>query len=57
MILRNYIAQNAIDAAEKGDFSEVERVLKLLQHPFDDVTETSQATGTLYGRYFIYFTA
>ncbi|KAG5267314.1 hypothetical protein AALO_G00220370 [Alosa alosa] len=33
-ILRNYIAQNAIEAAEKGDFSEVQRVLKLLERPY-----------------------
>ncbi|KAG9490110.1 hypothetical protein GDO78_005805 [Eleutherodactylus coqui] len=33
-ILRNYIAQNAIDAAEKGDFSEVRRVLKMLENPY-----------------------
>ena len=35
-ILRNYIAQNAIDAAEKGDYSEVHRVLKVLQNPYSD---------------------
>lgn len=34
VILRNYIAQNAIEAAEKGDFSEVQRVLKVLEKPF-----------------------
>ncbi|CAH2278204.1 Hypothetical predicted protein [Pelobates cultripes] len=34
-VLRNYIAQNAIDAAEKGDFSEVQRVLKMLENPYD----------------------
>ncbi|MEE6481110.1 hypothetical protein FKM82_012755 [Ascaphus truei] len=33
-ILRNYIAQNAIDAAEKGDFTEVRRVLKMLENPY-----------------------
>ncbi|XP_048731129.2 protein adenylyltransferase SelO, mitochondrial-like [Ostrea edulis] len=38
-ILRNYIAQNAIDAAEKGDFSEVCRVLKLLETPYNDGTD------------------
>ncbi|XP_062605650.1 protein adenylyltransferase SelO, mitochondrial-like [Saccostrea cucullata] len=37
-ILRNYIAQNAIDAAEKGDFSEVRRVLKVLEKPYSDET-------------------
>ncbi|NWZ33255.1 SELO protein, partial [Brachypodius atriceps] len=35
-ILRNYIAQNAIEAAENGDFSEVRNVLKLLEHPFQE---------------------
>ena len=35
-ILRNYIAQRAIDAAEKGDFSEVRRVLRLLENPFSE---------------------
>lgn len=34
VILRNYIAQNAIEAAEDGDFSEVQRVLKVLEKPF-----------------------
>ena len=35
-ILRNWIAQQAIEKAEKGDYSEVRRVLKLLEHPFSD---------------------
>ncbi|KAM6946262.1 selenoprotein O1 [Aplochiton taeniatus] len=34
VVLRNYIAQNAIEAAENGDFSEVQRVLKVLDKPF-----------------------
>nr|XP_061813304.1 protein adenylyltransferase SelO-1, mitochondrial-like isoform X1 [Nerophis lumbriciformis] len=34
VVLRNYIAQNAIEAAESGDFSEVRRVLKVLEKPF-----------------------
>jgi len=38
-ILRNYIAQNAIDKAEKGDFSEVSRVQQLLQKPYEDQPE------------------
>ncbi|XP_010881667.2 selenoprotein O1 [Esox lucius] len=33
-VLRNYIAQNAIEAAENGDFTEVQQVLKVLQKPF-----------------------
>ncbi|XP_060196677.1 uncharacterized protein LOC132625995 [Lycium barbarum] len=35
-ILRNYLCQSAIDAAEQGDFREVRRLLKLMQHPFDE---------------------
>ncbi|KYO47499.1 selenoprotein O [Alligator mississippiensis] len=35
-ILRNYIAQNAIEAAENGDFTEVRKVLKLLEDPFQE---------------------
>ncbi|KAG2469110.1 SELO protein, partial [Polypterus senegalus] len=36
VVLRNYIAQNAIDAAERGDYSEVNRVLRVLENPFSD---------------------
>ncbi|KAK7270043.1 hypothetical protein RIF29_22918 [Crotalaria pallida] len=35
-VLRNYLCQTAIDAAEIGDFGEVRRLLKLMEHPFDD---------------------
>jgi len=35
-ILRNYIAQKAIEEAEKGDYSEVRKVLGMLMKPFDD---------------------
>lgn len=35
-VLRNWIAQQAIEMAEKGDYSEVQRVVKLLEHPFSD---------------------
>ncbi|CAM4476943.1 unnamed protein product [Lepidochelys olivacea] len=35
-ILRNYIAQNAIEAAENGDFTEVREVLKCLENPFEE---------------------
>ncbi len=38
-ILRNYLAQNAIALAEKGDFTEVERLRTLLMNPFDEQTE------------------
>ncbi|XP_055814776.1 uncharacterized protein LOC129884504 [Solanum dulcamara] len=35
-ILRNYLCQNAIDAAEQGDFEEVRHLLKIMQCPFDE---------------------
>jgi serine/tyrosine/threonine adenylyltransferase len=35
-ILRNYLAQAAIEKAEAGDASEVDRLLKLLQDPFTE---------------------
>ncbi|CAJ1054223.1 selenoprotein O2 [Xyrichtys novacula] len=40
VVLRNYIAQNAIRAAEKGDFSEVNRVLKILEKPYSESDES-----------------
>jgi uncharacterized protein YdiU (UPF0061 family) len=33
-VLRNHIAQQAIEAAEKGDFSEVQRQMQVLSDPF-----------------------
>jgi uncharacterized protein YdiU (UPF0061 family) len=38
-VLRNYLAQVAIDKARQGDFSEVERLLTVLEHPFDEQPE------------------
>ena len=35
-ILRNYLAQQAIERAEAGDFREVESLHDLLQKPFDE---------------------
>ena len=35
-ILRNYLAQNAIEAAEKGDYSEVRRLHTVLCNPFTE---------------------
>ncbi len=35
-ILRNYLAQNAIDRAVDGDYSEIERLHQILRHPFDE---------------------
>ena len=38
-ILRNYLAQNAIAMAEQGDYSEIDKLLNLLQKPFDEQPE------------------
>ncbi|MCB1801559.1 MAG: YdiU family protein [Gammaproteobacteria bacterium] len=35
-ILRNYLAQQAIEQAEQGDFAEVDRLMSLLSRPFDE---------------------
>jgi serine/tyrosine/threonine adenylyltransferase len=35
-VLRNYLAQQAIDKAQQGDFSEIDRLFTLLQDPFTD---------------------
>jgi serine/tyrosine/threonine adenylyltransferase len=38
-ILRNHMAQRAIELAERNDFSEVERLFNLLNHPFTKQAE------------------
>lgn len=39
-VLRNYLAENAIrKARDERDFAEVNRLLKVLQHPFDEQPE------------------
>ena len=38
-ILRNYLAQVAIDKAQQKDFSEVAKLLAILEHPFDEQIE------------------
>lgn len=35
-ILRNYLCQSAIDAAEQGDYGEVRRLLKVMERPYDE---------------------
>lgn len=38
-VLRNYLAQNAIEAAQRRDFSEIEKLRQILSRPFDDQPE------------------
>jgi len=38
-VLRNYLAQTAIEKAQQKDFSEVQRLLHILQRPYDEQPE------------------
>jgi uncharacterized protein YdiU (UPF0061 family) len=40
-VLRNHLAEIAIQAAREGDFSEVGRLLNVLRRPFDDQPEAA----------------
>ncbi|XP_077254132.1 uncharacterized protein LOC143893073 [Tasmannia lanceolata] len=35
-VLRNYLCQSAIDAAEQGEYGEVRRLLKVMECPYDE---------------------
>ncbi|HJV74243.1 MAG TPA: YdiU family protein [Noviherbaspirillum sp.] len=41
-VLRNYLVQVAIEKAQNKDFSEVRKLLELLEHPFDEQPENEQ---------------
>lgn len=38
-VLRNYLAQQAIDALEQGDATVLDRLMAVLQHPYDEQPE------------------
>jgi uncharacterized protein YdiU (UPF0061 family) len=40
-ILRNYLLQEAIEKAQQGDFSEVDTLFSVMQHPFSEQPEYS----------------
>ena len=43
-VLRNHLAEVAIQNAENGDFAEVDRLLKVLQQPFDETPAGASAS-------------
>ena len=42
-ILRNHMAQKAIELAERNDFSEIDRLFKLLSQPFTKQPDVERA--------------
>ena len=38
-VLRNHLAQTAIEHAQSGDFTEVTRLMKVLDRPYDEQPE------------------
>lgn len=41
-VLRNYLALNAIDAAEAGNFSLMEKIMQALRSPYDELPEAEE---------------
>jgi serine/tyrosine/threonine adenylyltransferase len=44
-VLRNHLAQTAIERAQQGDFSETQRLLKVLERPYDEQPEHQADAG------------
>jgi uncharacterized protein YdiU (UPF0061 family) len=44
-VLRNYMAQAAIEAAKQGDYSEVNLLLDILQSPYKEHPEAEKYAG------------
>ena len=44
-VLRNYLAQQAIESAEQGDFSEITKLQTILQNPYDEQDEYQTYTN------------
>jgi uncharacterized protein YdiU (UPF0061 family) len=44
-ILKNYMLQKAVDKAQLGDFSMVETLLHIAQHPYDELPEYEEFAG------------
>ena len=44
-VLRNHLAQTAIERAQQGDYSETQRLLKVLERPFDEQPEHEADAG------------
>jgi serine/tyrosine/threonine adenylyltransferase len=38
-VLRNHLAQTAIERAQQGDFGETQRLLQVLERPYDEQPE------------------